>query len=89
MDFSKRISLCMVVKNEAEFLERCLNSILPLVQEVILVDTGSSDGTFQIARRFNVRIFEFTWRNDFSVARNLPLSLATLPWILVLESFPC
>jgi glycosyltransferase involved in cell wall biosynthesis len=66
MDFSKRISLCMVVKNEAEFLGRCLNSILPLVQEVILVDTGSSDGTFQIARRFNVRIFEFTSRNDFS-----------------------
>jgi tetratricopeptide (TPR) repeat protein len=86
MDLSKSISLCMVVKNEAEFLERCFNSILPVVQEVILVDTGSSDDTLQIARRFNVRASRFPWRNDFSAARNLSLSLATLPWILVLDA---
>ncbi len=75
----------MVVKNEAEFLERCLNAILPVVQEVILVDTGSSDDTLQIARRFNVKISKFRWRNDFSAARNLSLSMATQPWILVLD----
>jgi len=86
MNLRKTISLCMVVKNESEFLERCLNTIPPVVQEVILVDTGSGDDTLQIARRFNVRISKFPWQNDFSGPRNLSLSMATKPWILVLDA---
>jgi tetratricopeptide (TPR) repeat protein len=86
MDLSNAISLCMVVRNEAEFLERCLKAILPAVQEVVLVDTGSSDDTLQIARRLNVRILRLPWQNDFSAARNVSLSMATLPWILVLDA---
>jgi glycosyltransferase involved in cell wall biosynthesis len=61
-------------------------AILPVVQEVVLVDTGSEDDTLQIARNFNVRIVRFPWQHDFSVARNVSLSLATLPWILVLDA---
>jgi glycosyltransferase involved in cell wall biosynthesis len=80
------ISVCMVVKDEAHSLERSLTSILPAVQEVILVDTGSSDETLQIAGRFSVKVSRFPWRDDFSAARNFSLDLATLPWILVLDA---
>jgi hypothetical protein len=76
----------MVVKDEAHSLERSLTSILPAVQEVILVDTGSSDETLQIAGRFSVKVSRFPWRDDFSAARNFSLDLATLPWILVLDA---
>jgi tetratricopeptide (TPR) repeat protein len=76
----------MVVRNEADFLSRSLESIVSIAQELVVVDTGSSDDTIAIAKRFNARVFGFQWRNDFSAARNFSLSVAISPWILVLDA---
>jgi tetratricopeptide (TPR) repeat protein len=80
------ISLCMVVRNEAEYLEDCLTHISPWVRELIVVDTGSSDDTLAIAKRGGARVFSFPWNNDFSAARNFSLRQANEPWILVLDA---
>jgi len=80
------LSLCMIVKNEEHFLEQCLNSVKDLVDEIIIVDTGSTDRTKEIAKKFNAKIFDFEWIDDFSKARNESLKNATGDWILVLDA---
>ncbi|MEK6938836.1 MAG: glycosyltransferase [Nanoarchaeota archaeon] len=80
------LSLCMIVKNEEQFLEQCLNSVKDWVDEIIIVDTGSTDRTKEIASRFTSKIFDFKWCNDFSAARNESLKHATKDWILVLDA---
>ncbi len=80
------ISLCMIVKNEEGMLEQCLNSVKGLADEIIIVDTGSTDRTKQIARKFTDKIFDFRWVNDFSAARNESLKHATGEWILILDA---
>ncbi len=81
-----RLSVCMIVKNEQEFIENCLKSIQPIADEIIVVDTGSSDKTLEIARAFAAKIFSFQWINDFSAARNEALKQATGDWILHLDA---
>ena len=83
---SNVLSLCMIVKNEQAHLHRCLSSIKPVVDELIIVDTGSTDRTKAIARDFGARIFDFNWQNDFAAARNFGLARATGHWILVLDA---
>ncbi|MEI6154124.1 MAG: glycosyltransferase, partial [Deltaproteobacteria bacterium] len=80
------LSLCMIVKNEEQHLIRCLLSATPVVDEMIVVDTGSTDRTKDIARAFGAKVFDFPWTNDFSEARNVSLSKATGDWILVLDA---
>ena len=80
------VSLCMIVKNEQSHLARCLRSVKPLVDEMIVVDTGSSDSTVDIAQIFGGKVFDFPWNDDFSKARNFSLSKATGDWILVLDA---
>lgn len=80
------ISLCMIVKNEEKVLERCLTSVAHLVDEVIIVDTGSEDSTKSVAADYTSNIYDFTWINDFSAARNFAASKATGKWILVLDA---
>lgn len=80
------ISLCMIVKNEEEVLARCLNSVKDLVDEIIIVDTGSTDSTRQIAREFTNNVFEFPWIDDFSAARNFAFSKATMDYMLWLDA---
>lgn len=80
------LSLCMIVKNEAQHLERCLKSVQGIVTEIIIADTGSGDGSMDIARRFGARIVELPWEHDFSKARNQTLRLASCAWILVLDA---
>jgi tetratricopeptide (TPR) repeat protein len=80
------VSLCMIVKNEERFLRACLESVREAVDEICIVDTGSTDGTVAIAREFGARIVERTWRNDFAWARNEALALATRRWIIVLDA---
>ena len=80
------ISLCMITKNEENFLEQCLNSVKDLVNEIIIVDTGSTDNTKQIARKFTDKIYDFEWCDDFSAARNESLKYATKDWILILDA---
>ena len=76
----------MMVKNEESFLEQCLNSVKDIVDEVIIVDTGSTDKTKEIAKKFNAKIFDFKWIDDFSAARNESIKHATKDWILVLDA---
>lgn len=75
------ISLCMIVKNEEKVLARCLDSIVDLMDEIIIVDTGSTDSTKEIAGRYTDKIYDFTWVDDFSAARNFAFSKATKEYI--------
>lgn len=81
-----KISLCMIVKNEEKHLENCLNSIRDLADEIIIVDTGSTDRTKEIAKNYTDKIFDFQWNESFSEARNFSLSQATKDWILILDA---
>ncbi len=80
------ISLCMIVKNEEEFLDGCLASVQGIVNEIIIVDTGSTDKTIEIAKEFNAKIYHFEWIDDFAAARNEALKHATCDWILYLDA---
>ena len=76
-----RISVCMIVKNEEKVLERCLNSLEGLYEELIIVDTGSSDRTKEIASRYTDKIYDYEWIYDFADARNYAFSKATGDYI--------
>ena len=76
------ISLVLIVKNEEKDLARCLNSFKDIVKEIIVVDTGSTDRTVEIAKSFGARVEYFEWCNDFAAARNESLKYATCDWIL-------
>ncbi|MBT4805356.1 polysaccharide deacetylase family protein [Candidatus Woesearchaeota archaeon] len=80
------ISLSMIVRNNENFLGDCLNSVKDLVDEIIILDTGSTDKTKEIASAFTDKIYDFTWVDDFSAARNESLKYATNDWILVLDA---
>lgn len=80
------ISLCMIVKNEAEVLPRCLSSVMDFVDEIIIVDTGSTDGTARIAAQFTDKVYSFDWIDDFSAARNFSFSKASGDYILWLDA---
>ncbi len=75
------ISLCMIVKNEEAVLSRCLNSIADLMDEIIIVDTGSTDKTKEIAAKYTDKIYDFAWTGSFSDARNFSFSKATKEYI--------
>ena len=79
------LSLCMIVKNEEAHLGKCLISVKDIADEMIVVDTGSSDKTREIAAAFGARVFDFVWTDDFSEARNYSLAQAAGDWILVLD----
>jgi glycosyltransferase involved in cell wall biosynthesis len=81
-----QLSLAMIVKNEARCLARCLQSIRSMVDEIVIVDTGSTDNTVEIVKKFGAKILHFDWVNDFSAARNFALDQATGDWILVLDA---
>ena len=80
------VSVCMIARNEAACIERCLYSLKPLNAEIIVVDTGSTDGTQDIARRFGAQVIETPWKQDFSHARNLGIDRAKGRWILIIDS---
>jgi len=80
------ISLCMIVKNEEDVLSRCLDCVLDIVDEIVIVDTGSTDNTKIIAQRYTKKIFDFQWIDDFSAARNYSYSKATMNFILWLDA---
>jgi len=81
-----KISLCMIVKNEEKVLARCLNSIKELVDEIIVVDTGSNDATKEIASKFTNKIYDFKWCDDFSLARNYAFSHAKYEYVMWLDA---
>ncbi len=75
------ISLCMIVKNEEQILTRCLDSYRPICDEMIIVDTGSTDATKEIAARYTDKIYTYEWIDDFADARNFAFSKATCDYI--------
>lgn len=81
-----RLSLCMIVKNEAYFLDTCLSAASDYVDEIIVVDTGSTDTTLEIAARYTDKVPSFEWRDHFADARNYSLDQATGDWIIVLDA---
>lgn len=81
-----KLSLCMIVKNEEQYLPKCLASAKPWVDEIVVVDTGSTDRTVQIAESFGARVLHFPWAGDFSAARNHSLDAATGDWIMFLDA---
>jgi glycosyltransferase involved in cell wall biosynthesis len=80
------ISLCMIVKNEEEVLARCLDTVKGIVDEINIVDTGSSDTTVEIAKKYTDRVFYFEWIDDFAAARNESFKYATKDYILYLDA---
>ncbi|MBP2654666.1 MAG: glycosyl transferase family 2 [Firmicutes bacterium] len=81
-----KVSLCMIVKNEGKNLRRCLQSVTDAVDEIVVVDTGSTDNTCEIAREFGAKVESFAWNGSFSDARNHSLERATGEWILFLDA---
>jgi glycosyltransferase involved in cell wall biosynthesis len=91
-DESMKISVVMMVKNEEKVLERCLKSVHPFADEIVLIDTGSTDRTMEIARKYGCQITEKPWENDFSAHRNQGIDRATGDWLFLIdadEKFVC
>jgi len=80
------LSLCMIVKNEEACLPQVLESVQPIVDEMVILDTGSSDRTIDIATDYGARVYHFQWCNDFSAARNHALRYVRGKWVLVLDA---
>ncbi|GBF81035.1 glycosyltransferase [Aphanothece sacrum] len=81
-----KLSLCMIVKNEEQNLPQCLDSVKNVVDEMIVMDTGSTDRTVEIAKQFGATVPFFAWCNDFAIARNVALEYVTGDWVLVLDA---
>ncbi len=81
-----KLSLCAIVKNEEAALPKCLSSVQDVVDEIVVLDTGSTDNTVEIAQSFGAKVHHFQWCNDFSAARNEALKYVTGDWILVLDA---
>ncbi|MDG5473243.1 glycosyltransferase [Jeotgalibacillus sp. ET6] len=79
------VTLCMIVKDEASRIEKCLKSASGLAEEIVIVDTGSTDETIPICKSFGAQIHSFEWTQDFAAARNYGLSHCTGDWILWLD----
>lgn len=81
-----KISLCMIVKNEERYLDNCLKSVKEVVDEIIIVDTGSEDGTVEIAKKYTDKVYSHPWKDSFSEARNHYLNYATGDWIFQIDA---
>jgi glycosyltransferase involved in cell wall biosynthesis len=80
------VSACLIVKNEERVLARCLDCIKQIADEIIIVDTGSTDKTVEIAKQYTTKLYDFTWVDDFSKARNFSFSKATMEYIYVADA---
>ena len=80
------LSACLIVRDEAKRLPRCLRSLQGVVDEIVVLDTGSTDDTIAIARGFGAKVETFAWVDDFSAARNAALALATGDWVLAIDA---
>lgn len=80
------ISLCMIVKNEERVLGRCLECLKELMDEMIIVDTGSTDSTKEIAKKYTDKVYDYQWNGDFSAARNFSFSKASMEYIYVADA---
>jgi glycosyltransferase involved in cell wall biosynthesis len=76
------LSVCMIVRDEENLLQKSLSSVLPLIDELVIIDTGSKDQTKQIAQKFTEKVYDFMWVEDFAKARNFSLKFATKKYVL-------
>ncbi|MHB8926769.1 MAG: glycosyltransferase [Bacillota bacterium] len=81
-----RLTLCLIARDEEDLLARCLTSVRGVADEIVFVDTGSTDRTLEIARSFGAQVFTFPWTGSFAAARNFSLDQARGQWILVLDA---
>lgn len=81
-----KISACMIAKNEEKVIARCIESYRKVVDEIIVVDTGSTDRTVAIAESMGAKVFRFTWNDDFSAAKNFAIDQAKGDWIVFLDA---
>ncbi|MGD8393575.1 MAG: glycosyltransferase, partial [Desulfobacterales bacterium] len=79
------VSVCMIIKDEEKYLARSLASVKPIVDEMIVVDTGSADRSKEIAISFGAQVYDYDWENDFAAARNFSISKASGAWIFILD----
>lgn len=86
---SVTLGLAMIVRDEQENLRRCLASARPVVDEMVVVDTGSTDATVAVAAEFGARVVRYGWQQDFAAARNVSLASLTTDWVLVLDADEC
>lgn len=82
----KNISLCMIVKDEEKSLADCLKSVENIVEEIVVLDTGSNDNTVKIAEEFGAKVYHYQWNDNFADARNEALKYVTKDWVLVLDA---
>lgn len=80
------LSICIITKNEEQNIDRCLKALAPYGLETIVVDTGSTDRSKQIAARYTDRLYDFPWCDDFSAAKNFAIEKASHSYVLVLDS---
>lgn len=80
------LTLSMIVKNEEKYLRECLESVREVADEIVIVDTGSTDSTIAIAEEFNAKVYHFDWINDFAAARNYALERSTGDYILYMDA---
>lgn len=80
------IGLAMIIQNDQDHLAQCLESVKDQVQELVIVDTGSTDETMAIARQYTDKVFKYPWDNDFSAARNFSIAQLTSSWALILNA---
>lgn len=80
------ISICIIVKNEEENIKKCLDKLSKLEYEIIVVDTGSTDNTKNIVRQYTDKVYDFTWCDDFSAARNFAIEKANQEYVLMVDS---
>ncbi|MEW6158990.1 MAG: glycosyltransferase [Verrucomicrobiota bacterium] len=83
---SPKLTVCLIARNEEKFIGQCLRSVQGIAQQIVVVDTGSTDRTVEIARELGAEVYAFTWCDDFSAARNAALERARGEWVLVLDA---
>ena len=80
------ISICIICKNEEQNIEHCLKSFDNIGYEIVVVDTGSTDNTKEIAMKYTANVYDFEWCNDFAVAKNFAISKASNDFVMVIDS---
>ncbi len=83
---SNRLTVCVIAKNEEKFLGQCLKSVREVASQIVVVDTGSTDRTVEIAKEHGAEVYHFEWCDDFAAARNAALEHATGDWVLMLDA---
>jgi hypothetical protein len=86
VDAMKTFSLAMIVRDEEQILAHCLDSLAPIADEIVIVDTGSRDTTKRLAARYTEKLYDFPWRDDFAAARNFMMARASCDYILLADA---